>query len=106
MTCCICGRIYDPIERNKQYFRVTDMEKLEVIPIYNLQKDGKVIALCHTCTRAAGFGKLIFSKGKRFVYNEKLQSQMYEIDQEWAEWNQPKKDSHATGFRKRKRKVS
>ena len=83
MTCCICGKLYDPIERNKQFFQVTDVEQFEVIPIHNLQKDGKVIALCNTCTKAAGFGKLTFSKYHRFVYNEPLAAKMYEVDQEW-----------------------
>ena len=106
MTCCICGKLYDPVERNKLYFRVTDMQECEVRNIYNLSLDGKVLALCSTCTRAAGFGKLIFSKSKRYVYNERLQSQMFEVDQEWADWNQPKNDTHATGLRKRKKKAS
>ena len=106
MTCCLCGKLYDPVERNKQYFNVTDMDEMKVIPIHCLHVDGKTLALCHTCMKAAGFGKLIFSKNKRYIFNEKLHSKMYEVDQEWADWNMPKNDTHATGFKKHKKKVS
>ena len=83
MTCCICGAYYDPVERGKKYFCVTDTENVEVINVHQLMIDGKVLALCHNCMRAAAFGKLMYQKHKRFVLNEPLKAKMFEIDQQW-----------------------
>ena len=102
MTCCICGNRYDPVNRNKNYFCVTDTEKIEVIPIHSMHIDGKTLALCPTCMKAAGFGKLIFSKNKRYVFNEPLCAKMFEIDQEWEEPTES--EPHMPAFMKQKRK--
>ena len=84
MTCCICGKLYDPVERSKKFFSVVDTENFEVVNVHQLRVDGKTLALCHTCMKAAGLGKIVYSKSKRYIMNGPWYGNMFEIDQNWG----------------------
>lgn len=84
--CCICGRLYNPEERLRNYFQYLDIENIEVRICDILKKDGKTLALCPTCFKAAGFGYLELTKQKpehRYqYYRPDLKAPMFEEDQE------------------------
>ena len=81
--CCICGKMYNPEERPRNYFQILDLEEFELSTRDILEVDGKALALCPTCMKAAGFGYLELSKQKRYqFYRPDLIAPMFEEEQE------------------------
>lgn len=81
--CCICGRSYNPEERPRNYFQYLDRENIEVLTCDILKKDGKTLALCPTCFKAAGFGYLELTNQNQYeYYRPDLKAPMFEEDQQ------------------------
>lgn len=83
MICCLCGALYQPEERDKKFFQIADMQEIELKNIDHLHLQGKVLALCERCTKAAAFGRMELSNQTRYrYYRPQLRAEMFEEEQD------------------------